>query len=76
MKLTTPERQLLELISSRQPINAEQAAGLLGKPLSAVSRIRQRLLAKGLISDWDEFSAPLHITEAGRAALAAQEGER
>jgi len=71
-KLTKAERELLALISPGRPINVEQAADLMGKPVSPVSRTRQRLLDAGLIWQWNEFLEPLRITKAGRSALGEQ----
>lgn len=68
-QLTPAERELLSLVQPGRPINIEAAAELLGKPLSAVSSARNRLLQKGFVAKWRHYLDAIRATDAGRAAL-------
>ncbi len=68
VRLSEAQVELLQVIDSFEA-DIYLAATQLGKPIWAISNTRNSLLAKGLIRYWDDYDAPMLLTDTGRAAL-------
>jgi hypothetical protein len=67
-ELTKAQRELLMVADGRTIHEVER---LLGKPASAISAIRSRLVRAGLLG-YQRWAGPMTVHDAGRAALKAR----
>jgi DNA-binding MarR family transcriptional regulator len=73
-KMTKAKVEYLAIIACGREMPPAQIARLLGKPISAVSRTRNRCLDDGLINSWARWNDMPSLTPAGRSALEEHNG--